>query len=129
MNSGRPGTGRCVRVLISWSLDAFDAVSTLGGCSRRLRGVLLHAQLGSDETSYTTRVRACICGATHQVGVVVALIIDDCENLCLNTNRIDKILRIPPHSGCHGVSPTTENTIIEWSLKLVRSVASTNGGR
>ena len=43
-----------MRVLISWSLDAFDAVSTLcevlSNYTLRLHGVLLDAQFGSDET-------------------------------------------------------------------------------
>merc|ERR1712176_1232737 len=66
-------------------------------------------------------------GATHEVGVVVALIVDDCEDLRLNANRIDEILCVGTHSVCHGLVPTTENTIVEWGLKLMRSVARANG--
>merc|ERR1719387_1955816 len=63
----------------------------------------------------------------HEVGGIVAFIVDDCEDLRLNTNSIDKILRVGTDSLCHGVVPTAENTIIEWALKLMRSVAGANG--
>merc|ERR1719313_1217207 len=63
----------------------------------------------------------------HEVGVIVALIVDNCEDLRLNTNRVDKILCVGTHSFCHGVVPAAENTIVEWALKLMRSVAGANG--
>merc|ERR1719387_1553308 len=63
----------------------------------------------------------------HEVGGIVAFIVDDCEDLRLNTNRVDKILCIGTHSFCHGVVPTAEHTIVEWALKLMRSVAGANG--
>ena len=56
-----------MRVLISWSLDAFDAVSTLcevlSNYTLRLHGVLLDAQFGSDETVSAAGVRVSICTA------------------------------------------------------------------
>merc|ERR1712070_445460 len=66
-------------------------------------------------------------GTAHEVGVVVVLVIDDNKDLRLNTNCVDKILCVGSHSLSHSIVPIAEDTIIEWTLILIGSVAGTNG--